>query len=90
MCQNIVEGRLYEACGHFHAMNTERSDCQKESCVFSKCHPAGCVCKNRPSHSCNKFMATPENRPIRQSPRDCPDCVQRHRMGGIAVGPSYR
>ncbi|KAF8605240.1 hypothetical protein BDV93DRAFT_439061, partial [Ceratobasidium sp. AG-I] len=81
----VVEGRLYEACGHFQAMNTERCDCQNVRCVFSQSHPPSC--NNR---ECTKFMTTPKNRPIRQSPRDCPDCAQTVRMGGIAVGPSYR
>ncbi|ELU45523.1 hypothetical protein AG1IA_00401 [Rhizoctonia solani AG-1 IA] len=31
-------GRLYEACGHFQPMNTERFDCRNPSCVFSRSH----------------------------------------------------
>ncbi|KAJ1308960.1 hypothetical protein OPQ81_004643 [Rhizoctonia solani] len=74
MCHNIVEGRLYEACGHFQAMNTERCDCKKPNCMFSNVHPPSC-----PHRACHKFMMTPENKPIRQSPRECPDCAERVR-----------
>ncbi|CEL59847.1 hypothetical protein RSOLAG1IB_03781 [Rhizoctonia solani AG-1 IB] len=86
MCHNIVEGRLYEGCGHFQAMNTERCDCQTKNCVFSRTHPPSCV-----HRACNRFMTVPQNRPIRQSPRECPDCAERQRaMGSVASVPVGR
>ncbi|CUA69431.1 hypothetical protein RSOLAG22IIIB_03957 [Rhizoctonia solani] len=80
MCHNVVEGRLYEGCGHFQAMNTERADCRNKACVFSGSHTPGCR-----NPACNKFMTIPENKPIRQSPRECPDCAQRTRMASMPV-----
>ncbi|KAJ3802892.1 hypothetical protein GGU11DRAFT_445149 [Lentinula aff. detonsa] len=73
MCHNIIDGRFYTECRHFHAMATHKQDCLRDNCVFSVRHTHS-YCK---SPNCIRMMAQPVQNPIRFSSMNCANCRAR-------------